>query len=129
MNAQTRTVTIKTTPEKAFQYLSRVENLLSFAPVFAESISDDNGRWIAKRGAETFELKIVSDPHWGVVDFHIIPAPGILTIAPSRVVPNGPDTEYIFTLFQATNMDDQTYQQTVNAMRGEFELLRVALEA
>lgn len=129
MKADTIAVTIKCTPEKAFQYISNIKNLLVWAPAFADSITDQDGRWIAKKGENTFEARIVSDEHYGIVDFQIIPAPGILDVFPSRVVANGPDAEYVFTLFQTPRMDDEAYAQILEEMLNhEFGNLKRLLE-
>jgi hypothetical protein len=89
MKANTIAVTIKCTPEKAFQYISNIKNLLVWAPAFADSITNEGVRWIAKKGKNIFEARIVSDERYGIVDFQIIPAPGVLDVFPSRVVANG----------------------------------------
>lgn len=128
MNTRTITVTIKSTPEKAFQYVSDIKNLLNWAPAFADSITDQGDRWIAKKGQKTFEVRIASNERYGIVDFQRIPTSGTLIVSPSRVVANGPDAEYIFTLFQAPGMDDETFAQTINGMSHEFETLKKVLE-
>jgi hypothetical protein len=129
MKANTIAVTIKCTPEKAFQYISNIKNLLVWAPAFADSITNEGGRWIAKKGKNIFEARIVSDERYGIVDFQIIPAPGVLDVFPSRVVANGPDTEYVFTLFQTPGMDDEVYAQTLEEMLNhELENLKRLLE-
>lgn len=128
MNAHTTSVTIQCTPDKAFQYISKIENLLSWAPGFADSISFEGGKWMAKKGPSVFEARIVSEERYGTIDFHVIPAPGVFMAAPSRVVANGPNTEYVFTLFQFPGMDDASFAKLIEDMREEFRTLKRLLE-
>ncbi len=128
MNAHTTSVTIRCLPEKAFQYISKIENLLSWAPGFADSVRFDGGKWMAKKGTSLFETRIVSDEGHGTIDFHIIPVPGVVIVAPSRVVANGREAEYVFTLFQSSGMDDASFANLIDDMREEFRTLKRLLE-
>jgi hypothetical protein len=68
---------------------------------FADSTTNEGGHWIAKKGENAFEARIVSDERYGIVDFQIIPAPGVLDVFPSRVVANG--ARYRVRLYSVSN--------------------------
>jgi hypothetical protein len=50
-----------------------------------------------------------ADAHRSTVDFWMSPAPGVEVLAPSRVVPRGSGSEFIFTQFQGPGMSDQAF--------------------
>ena len=74
-------------------------------------------------------IRIDADPHRGTVDFWMSPAPGVERLAPSRVVPRGSGSEFIFTQFQGREMSDRTSASSVETLKHELIVLKALLEA
>ena len=73
-------------------------------------------------------LRFVTDPSRGVIDFHIAPVPGATTIAHSRVLPLAEGSLYVFTQAQAPGMPDAVFEAQVATLGRELRLLKSLLE-
>jgi hypothetical protein len=70
----------------------------------AKAIRQTEGGWIVQTGTGEMGVHIEADARRGTVDFWISPAPGVELLAPSRVVPRGAGSQFVFTQFQAPGM-------------------------
>lgn len=130
--ADTRAVTINAPADHVFDFVADAENLPRWAVGFARSVRRDEGtagRWIVATGQGEVPVTLRSDRALGVVDFHLMPAPGVEVVAFSRVVPNGEGAEYVFTQVQSPGMSDQVFEAQVHALVEELQVLRAVLHA
>ncbi len=128
----TRTVTLAASPHDVFEFVANPENLPRWAVGFCHSIRRDDGsddRWVVTTGNGDIGVRYVTDRALGVVDFHLSPAPGVETVAYSRVVPNADGAEYIFTQLQAPGMPDDVFEAQVDALREELIVLQALVRA
>ena len=128
MRADTRTIAIHAKPAQVIDFLADPRNLPRWAVGFAKGVRRDGERWVVATGSGEVGLRIVTDPDYGVVDFHLSPAPGIETIAASRVIASGDGAEYVFTQFQAPGMPDEVFAKNVQAVVHELTVLKALLE-
>jgi hypothetical protein len=128
MNANTQTVSIRTTPDKLLKFIANPANLPRWAVGFAKSIRSENGRWLVMTGSGEVGVRVEADERSGVVDFVILPAPGVEARAASRVVPRGEECEYVFTQLQAPGMPDEVFAKNVQAVAHELAVLKALLE-
>jgi hypothetical protein len=128
MNADTRSISIHAAPAKVVEFLADPRNLPRWAIGFAQSVREEDGRWFVRSGGGEMGVRIAADPASGVVDFFMSPAPGIEGVAGSRVLPNGPGVEYVFTQFQAPGMPDEVFAKSVQALTHELVVLKALLE-
>jgi len=128
MKADTKTISIHSTPDKVVDFLSDPMNLPRWAVGFAKSVRLDESRWIVTTGNAEMGVRIMTDRGAGVVDFFISPAPGMEGLAASRVVPTANGVEYIFTQFQAPDMPDEVFAKNVQALTRELSVLKALLE-
>ncbi len=130
MKAYTRSVTIAAKPQTVFEYVCRPEHLPAWAPAFAQSVRAEDDYWVATtaRGETRFVLR--ADERYGIVDFlGLVSADAYALRAPTRVVPNGSNqSEYLFTIFQASRESDETLAERLAAVEEELAALRVLLE-
>ena len=129
MKSDTKTITIEQDEQTVFEFVANPENLPSWAKGFARSIRRVDEGWIIETPhGEQLNLRYVIDAEYGIVDYHISPAPGVEFVVPSRVVPNGTGAEYIFTQFQLANMPDAVFEGQVRTLTQELAILKNMLE-
>lgn len=128
MKADTKTISIHSTPERVVDFLSDPTNLPRWAVGFAKSVRRNGDRWIVTTGSGEMGIRIVTERRAGVVDFFISPAAGVEGLAASRVVPAGDGVEYVFTQFQAPDMPDDSFAKNVHALAHELTVLKALLE-
>ena len=128
MRADTQTISINAPPHEVLTYLEAPENLPRWAVGFAKAVHPDGDAWIVETRAGEMRLRVRADAGTGVVDFHMIPAPGVEVLAASRVIARGSGSEYVFTQFQAPGMSDDAFAKSVQALRHELTVLKALLE-
>lgn len=128
--SDTRTITIAAPARQVFDFVTDGRNLPRWAIGFAREVrAAGENRWIVTTGqGTTVDVEIVSDPHAGTVDFHMLPAPGITALACARILPNGVGSEFLFTQFQTPGMEDEIFKAQVEAVRHELVALKALLE-
>lgn len=129
MRSDTQSVEIPADPRHVFAFLAAPENLPRWAVGFCRSIRKDGERWMVETAQGDVEIRYVTDRGSGVIDFRIVPAPGVEITAHSRVIPNGEGTEYVFTQFQAPGMADHVFEANVAALKEELVVLRALMHA
>jgi hypothetical protein len=128
MRADTRTVSIEAPAHQVVAFLEDPMNLPRWAVGFAKAVRQTASGWIVQTGATEMGVRIDADPQRGTVDFWMSPAPGVEVLAPSRVVPRGSGSEFIFTQFQGPGMSDQTFASSVETLKHELIVLKALLE-
>ena len=129
MRSDTQTVTIEADAVLVYQFLADPETLPRWAVGFCRSIRSEGGHWIAQTAQGDVGIRYTTDPHSGVIDFHISPAPGVEMVANSRVVANGDGAEYTFTQFQTPDMPDHVFEANVAALKEELVVLKALMRA
>jgi hypothetical protein len=129
MRADTKSISIQSTPDTVVKFLADPQNLPRWAVGFAKSVRNDGGRWIVTTGSDgEIGVRIDADARSGVVDFFMSQGPGGETLAGSRVLPNGSGSEFIFTQFQPPGMSDDVFNKNVHALTQELTVLKAVLE-
>jgi hypothetical protein len=128
MRADTQTITIAADRREVFHFVAQPENLPRWARAFCQDIRPDRDTWLVSSPQGEIRVRYRTDEALGVIDFHLSPAPGIETLAASRVIPNGDGAEYVFTQFQTPGMPDDLFTRQVQALREELVILKALLE-
>jgi hypothetical protein len=129
MRTHTTSITIESPHEKAFAYLADGATLPVWAIGFAKAIERTGDGWLVTLASgERMPLRIDSDGTTGVVDFVMLPAPGVEAPAHSRVVPHGSGTLYTFSMHQAPDMPDEVFDAQANELARELQVLKAHLE-
>jgi hypothetical protein len=128
MRSNTQAITIATQPDKVLRFLADPLNLPRWAVGFARGVREAGPGWVVSTGGGEVELRMVTDERLGVVDFVLLPAPGVEGRAASRVLANGDGCEYVFTQFQAAGMPDDVFAKNVRAVAHELSVLKALME-
>ena len=131
MRSQTRGATIAADPESVFDYVARAENLPAWAPAFAQSLRAENDHWIATTATGEVAFRLRLDKEFGIVDFLVrVPSGAYVLAAPTRIASNpAGGAEYLFTLFQRPDEDDERFEERLRTLDGEFAALQRILGA
>lgn len=129
MRSSTLSITIQRPPASVLSYVSDPANLPRWSPSFCLSIHFEHGKWMAQTPTGPVQVRIATHRQLGIADQFLSPAPGLELMIPMRVVPNGADTEFIFTLFQPDQITEAEYQQEIDLASQELQLLKQILEA
>jgi len=129
MKSNTQSVTLAAPVDHVFDFLAEPENLPCWAVGFCRAIRRQNGRWLVTTAQGEVAIRYVTNRALGTVDFHISLAPGVETVAFSRVLPNGAGAEYVFTQFQAPGMPGEVYDANVVALAAKLHVLPLVLRA
>ena len=128
MRHDTQSIEIDVPPNHAFEFLAQPENLPHWAAGFAKAIRRDGNAWTVTTPQSEVEMRYVTDPTLGILDFHISPAPGVTIVAHSRILPLGEGSLYVFTQEQAPGMPDLAFDGQVATLGRELRLLKSLLE-
>jgi hypothetical protein len=128
MRADTQTISIEALPSTVVAFLADGGNLPRWAVGFAKSVLKDDDQWIVTTGSGDIRVIIDSDRAHGIVDFRMLPAPGVEAIAATRVLPRGTGSEVVFTQFQGPAMPDEVFEKNVQAVSHELKVLKAVLE-
>ena len=125
MESRTVTAVLDAPKEQVFDYLSRIENLPSWATEFARELKYEDGKAKVVNGLGEFYFTIDADPDTGVIDMFAGPAEDELALFPTRVVelPGGASA-YSFTMFRAPGMPEELFESQYRSLLREFENIR-----
>ena len=125
MKTRTVTAVLEAPKDEVFDYLSRVENLPSWATEFARELRYEEGKAKVVNGRGEFYFAIEADPETGVIDMYAGPTEDELGLFPTRVVglPGGASA-YSFTMFQAPGLPDEEFESQYQSLLREFENIR-----
>jgi hypothetical protein len=129
MYADTQTITLPVSAEEAFAFLAEPENLPRWAVGFARGIRREGETWIVQTAQGEMPVRVVAAAAHGTIDFHMGVAPGLEAVAYSRVVPNDPGAEYVFTQFQLPGMADEVFAAQRAALTEELAILPILFRA
>lgn len=130
MNTNTHTLPLAASREKAFAFLSRIENLPKWAKRFCKELKQDaDGRHkIVTPQGEIF-FRMVTDATTGVIDMYGGPAPDQEAYWPARVVERpGSGSLFIFTAMQYPGVPDDAFAAQCEGLAAEFEHIRELVE-
>ena len=129
MNARTVTAVLPVPKDRAFAYLSDVENLPRWATEFARELMVVDGRHKVVNGLGEFFFEIRADEKTGVIDMLAGPTTDELALFPTRVValPGG-RSAYTSTMFQAPGQPDEQFDGQHASLVREFENIRRELQ-
>ena len=129
MGADAQAITLPASAEDAFAFLAQPENLPRWAVGFARGIRREGEGWIVQTAQGEMPVRVVADAAQGTIDFHMGVAPGLEAVAFSRVVPNDPGAEYVFTQFQLPGMSDEVFAAQRAALTEELAILPILFRA
>ncbi|MFN3477220.1 MAG: hypothetical protein ACK4Z6_06675 [Candidatus Methylomirabilales bacterium] len=127
--SETLSVSIQTSFEKAWAFISDPSNLHRWTVDFAVSPPEKVGdlyRVETPRGV--LDLFVKSDRETGVIDFYY-GTEGRYQCSPSRLLRNEGGIVYIFTQFEPDNAPPGLFEKLVSNVRRELQILKEWLES
>jgi hypothetical protein len=125
-HAQTRSISIAADPQTVLDVLADPDNLPRWAPAFARSVRTQNGQLLVDTGQGELPILLAVARDQGTVD--IVSAAAPTRGAFSRVLPNGEGSEYLFTLFFASDTDEAAVTAQMAVVDEELEAVRALCE-
>jgi hypothetical protein len=130
MNSKTHTLDLATSKGKAFEFLSKVDNLPKWATMFCKELKKlADGRYkIVTPPGEIF-FRIEADPETGVIDMYGGPQENQMEYWPARVVERpGGGSLFIFTAFQYPGVRDEEFAAQCEGLKREFPHIKAHTE-
>jgi hypothetical protein len=126
--ARTVSVTISRPPETVYDFVADPATIPLWA--FFESIAPaGDGRWTATGpGGEISTMTFAGRNEFGVLDQDVEVAPGDVVHVPLRVVPNGPGSEVLFTIFRRPEYSDDDFEADIAVVRADLARLKELCE-
>jgi hypothetical protein len=126
VNTSTHTLPLSVSKETAFAFLSRIENLPTWATLFCKELrTDSQGRYkVVTPDGEIF-FRIEADPRTGVIDMYGGPTEEHMAYWPARVVERpGHGSLFVFTAMQYPGVSDDAFAAQCAGLEHEFEHVR-----
>ena len=130
MKTSTHTLTLKASKERAFDFLSRIENLPKWATLFCrklESVAGGRHKVVTPQGEIFFRIE--GDAQTGVIDMYGGPTETVEAHWPTRVIPLGEnESMFIFTALQYPGVSDNDFAAQCQGLENEFPHIRAHVE-
>lgn len=124
-------MSIRAPRDAVLDFVSDPLQLPRWAPGFAPSVRAGEGdEWVIEADGAPRRIKVRTSRDAGTVDLLAATADG--SFAPrlfTRVVGEGADSEYVFTLLLSPGLDDEGLAELDATVAGELRTLRGLLEA
>ena len=128
----TQAVTIDRPAGDVHAFLADAANWPRWAVVnvLAAEPAGEPGWWRIATAEGPGEIRIRADAATGVLDhdFRDPDEPGWMATVPARVVANGRGADFVMTIFQPPELDDEAFDRFLAATATEFTTLRELLE-
>lgn len=124
LKSKTLSISINCNPEKIYKFVSNPENLPKWAKTFCRSIKKSNGKWVIETAQGPVGIRLVKKNVFRVLDHYISPSAGVEILVPMRVVPNGPGSEVIFTVFQQPDMSNENFKKDIALVKKDLKNLK-----
>jgi hypothetical protein len=128
----TQSVTIDRPARDVHAFLSNAANWPRWAVVnvLSAEASHEPGWWRIATADGPGEIRIRADAATGVLDhdFRDPDEPGWTATVPARVVANGRGADFMMTIFQPQEMDDEAFDRWLADTATEFSTLKEVLE-
>lgn len=124
MTSEARTVSVTITRPAAdvYEYAAEPRNLPAWS--FVESISLEDGKWVATVPGARSVMTFGPRNDLGVLD-HVVEVDDEVVPVPMRVVPNGDGSEVLFTVFRRPGTD---FDADIAAVEKDLAALKSLLE-
>jgi hypothetical protein len=132
MNSRTAVIVLPIPRERVFRYLASIQNLPRWATEFCRELKQVDGKHkvvtCPALGKQELFFQICADEKTGVIDMLAGPTDDRMAVFPSRVLELADGSSaFIFTMFQASETDDEQFAMQYRSLQKEFENIRKEL--
>ena len=112
-----------------YDFVVDPSNLPRWAPGLGAEVHQQNGRWFVETGMGRVEIRFAVRNPFGVLDHDVTLPSGETFYNPMRVIPDGTDSQVIFTLRRQPDMSDADFDRDAATVAADLALLKRVLEA
>jgi uncharacterized protein YndB with AHSA1/START domain len=122
-------ITIARPPAEVYAFASDPRNLPRWAAGLARSeVRPDGEDWIADAPFGKVRVRFVERNALGVLDHDVTMPSGEVVHNPMRVLPNGPDSEFVFTVIRRPGVPEEEFARDAAAVAQDLKTLKDLLE-
>jgi uncharacterized protein (TIGR02246 family) len=122
-------VSISRPAPEVYEFTSNPENLPRWATGLAGgSINKEGGDWVAVSPMGKVKIRFAPKNPFGILDHDVILESGITVHNPMRILPNGPQSEVVFTLFRQPDMTGEKFLEDAKWVEKDLKMLKELLE-
>jgi hypothetical protein len=127
--SMTKSVDMRVSAERAFEFLNNLENWPKWAVVNMKSVKRAAEGWFdTETRFGKGQLRMLSNKGLGLLD-HVWKDPQASWTVPARVVPNGDGSTFMMTFLQPPILDDDAFEAAGKEVDKELTKLKEILEA
>lgn len=128
MKAKTISTTIQCSAVKAIAFLADPNNLPRWYRSFCRSIRKEEETWIVQTHRKAIPVRFLRDDRSGVIDFLFQFDTDFEWLVPSRVLPNGNESEFLLTLIQPEGTSEADFHRHIQWANDAVRELKKLLE-
>jgi hypothetical protein len=121
-------VSINRPANEVYEFASNPENLPQWATGLGGSIKKVKGEWTADTPMGKAKIRFAEKNQFGILDHDVILESGVTFHNPMRVLPNGPSSEVIFTLFRQLGVSEEKFLEDAKWVEKDLRILKDLLE-
>ena len=125
MSVHTTNARFKASPEKLFDYVSKIENLPEWATGYCKKVWQDGDDYKIETPVGEMYQRIESDPKLGTIDMYSGPTKDMMWYWPARVTSDNMGGSLLtFTCVQMPDQADSEFEGQCATLLEEFENIR-----
>jgi hypothetical protein len=121
-------VSISRSPEDVYRFASSIERWPEWAHGIGTSVRRSGDAWIASGPLGEVTVRFAPENPYGVLDHDVTLANGQSFHNSFRVIPNGPGSEAVFSVFRQPGATDQAFRDDWQAVAKDLGRLKAMLE-
>ncbi|MYT74399.1 MULTISPECIES: SRPBCC family protein [unclassified Streptomyces] len=122
-------VHVHRTADEVYAYAADPRNLPAWAHGLGTSIEEIDGAWVADSSPlGRVVVSFVPRNDLGVLDHHVTLPSGETFHNPVRVIPDGDESEVVFTLRRQPDMSDADFERDADTVAADLHRLRGLVE-
>ena len=112
-----------------YAFASIPENMPSWATGLGKGIEYVDGVWRGEGPEGPITIRFADPNPYGILDHHVLVAPGKELYIPARVIANGSGAEVIFTVFQREGVTEEDFAADAAWVAKDLATLKRILES
>ncbi|MGP3971993.1 SRPBCC family protein [Streptomyces sp. 6N223] len=113
---------------EVYAYASDPANIPEWAPGLGTSVEEVDGHWFVETPTGRAAVTFAPLNEFGVLDQDVTLPSGQVVHNPIRVIPDGDDSEVIFTLRRLPGMSDEEFDRDEGLVAADLARLREVME-
>ncbi|MEQ8345987.1 MAG: hypothetical protein RIB84_18025 [Sneathiellaceae bacterium] len=115
--------------QEVYAFAAEPRNMPQWASGLGASLERVEGDWVAQGPEGPVRVRFSERNGFGVLDHHVVLAPGVEVLVPLRVLPNGAGAEMQLTLFRQPGMSDAQFAADADWITRDLQTLKRLLES